>query len=124
MAYKKDFNGEMNVRRSTIEQEHSGISVARQCELVGLARSSLYYQPAGETDENLLLMRLMDEEYTRRPFYGYRKMTAWLNRQGYGANHKRVERLMQEMGIAAIYPGPRLSKPAQGHHIYPYLLRG
>jgi putative transposase len=104
--------------------EHPQISVARQCDLVGLARSSLYYQPAGETEENLLLMRLIDEEYTRHPFYGSPKMTAWLIREGHEVNHKRVERLMREMGMAAMYAKPHLSKPAEGHKIYPYLLRG
>jgi len=69
-------------------------------------------------------MRLIDEEYTRHPFYGSPKLTIWLVEQGYKVNHKRVERLMKKMGIAAIYPKPRLSKPANGHHVYPYLLRG
>lgn len=107
-----------------IERSSQQMSVARQCELLGLARSSLYYQPAGETEENLTLMRLIDEEYTRHPFYGSPKITAWLRRQGYSVNHKRVERLMRTMGIAAIYAKPRLSKPGQGCHVYPYLLRG
>jgi len=76
-----------------------------------------------ESDENLVLMRLIDEEYTRHPFYGSPKLTTWLVEQGYTVNHKRVERLMKKMGIAAICPKPRLSKPGKGHHIYPYLLR-
>ena len=99
------------------------MSVRRQCELLGLNRSSLYYQPAGETAENLRLMRLIDEEYTAHPFFGSRKMTAWLVRQGEAVNRKRVQRLMRLMGLEAIYPKPRLSVAGRGHRIYPYLLR-
>lgn len=69
-------------------------------------------------------MRWLDEQYTRTPFYGIRRMTAWLRQQGHGANHKRVARLMRQMGLEAIYPKPRLTKPAPGHRIYPYLLTG
>jgi putative transposase len=95
----------------------------RQCELLGLNRSTLYYQPASETQENLRLMRLLDEEYTRHPFYGSRKLTVWLQGQGEAVNRKRVVRLMRLMGLEAIYPKPRLSAPGRGHRIYPYLLR-
>jgi putative transposase len=111
-------------RRRWIERDHRRISIARQCELVGLARSSFYYEPIGESEENLLLMRLIDEQYTRRPYYGAPRMTHWLYSQGYTVNHKRVERLMHEMGLSAIYPKRGLSQPAPGHRIYPYLLRG
>ena len=96
----------------------------RQCELLGLSRSSLYHQPAGETSEDLRLMRLIDEQYTARPFYGSRRMTVWLTEQGEGVNRKRVQRLMRLMGLEAIYPKPRLSLAGKGHRIYPYLLRG
>ena len=95
----------------------------RQCELLGLNRSSLYYEAAVETAENLRLMRRIDEQYTARPFYGSRKMTAWLVQQGEVVNRKRVQRLMRLMGLEAIYPKPRLSGAARGHRIYPYLLR-
>lgn len=88
------------------------------------ARSSYYYQSKGESAENLHLMRLLDEQYTRTPFYGIRRMTAWLQTQGYEINHKRVERLMRTMGLEAIYPKPRLSQPGMNQTIYPYLLRG
>jgi len=98
--------------------------VRRQCELLGINRSGLYYQPVGESEENLLLMRLMDEEYTRRPFYGSRRMTVWLGEQGHEVNRKRVSRLMDVMGIEALYPRPKLSQPGEGHKIYPYLLKG
>jgi putative transposase len=98
--------------------------VTRQCELVGVARSSVYYQAAGESTDNLALMRLLDEQYTRTPFYGVRRMTEWLHTQGHAVNHKRVARLLRVMGIEAIYPRKRLSQPAPGHQVYPYLLRG
>jgi putative transposase len=96
----------------------------RQCELIGLPRSSRYYKPQEETADNLVLMRLLDEQYTRTPFYGSRRMVIALGEQGWKVNRKRVQRLMQQMGIEAIYPKPRLSDPAPGHRIYPYRLRG
>jgi putative transposase len=108
-----------------IEPEHPELSIRRQCELVGLNRSTLYYTPAGESELNLHLMRLIDEQYTKTPFYGYLRMTAYLRRppHGYQVNHKRVQRLMQKMGLQAIYPKPRTSIAAKGHKVYPYLLR-
>lgn len=96
----------------------------RQCELIGLPRASYYRQASeGETAENLELMRLIDEEYTRHPFYGSRKMRDYLRRLGYPVNRKRVRRLMRKMGLASVAPKPSTSKPAPGHKIYPYLLR-
>ncbi len=103
---------------------HPELSVRRQCQLLGVNRSGLYYEPQGESEENLLLMRLIDEEYTRRPFYGSRRMKEWLCGQGHGVGRNRVRRLMQAMGIQAVYPQPKLSQPGEGHKIYPYLLRG
>jgi putative transposase len=100
------------------------LSVRRQCELLGLSRSSLYYQPGGGTAEYLRLMRRIDEQYTACPFYGSRRMTAWLIEQGEEVNRKRVQRLMRVMGLEAVYPKPRLSTAGKGHRIYPYLLRG
>jgi putative transposase len=97
--------------------------VVRQCQLLEVNRASYYYAPLGESAFNLMLMRLLDEQYTRTPFYGSPRMTAWLQKQGYAVNHKRIERLMEVMGLQAIYPKPNLSKPAPGHRIYPYLLR-
>jgi putative transposase len=91
---------------------------------LGVSRASLYYEPVEESQENLRLMHLIDREYTRTPFYGSRKMTAWLKAQGYGVNRKRVARLMRIMGIEAIYAKPKLSQPGEGHKIYPYLLKG
>ena len=107
-----------------IDVGHPILSVRRQCELLGLSRSSLYYEPAGETVENLRLMRRIDEQYTARPFYGSRRMTQWLTKQGEEVNRKRVQRLMRTMGLEAIYPKPRLSAAGRGHKVYPYLLRG
>lgn len=94
------------------------LSVVRQCQLVGLPRSTCYYEPAGESPENLALMRAIDEQYLQRPFYGSRKMAEIL-----GFNRKRIQRLMRLMGIEAIYPRRRTTRPAAGHKIYPYLLR-
>jgi putative transposase len=100
------------------------IPVSRQCELLDLPRSSFYYRPAGEDDYNLTLMRLIDEEYTWHPFYGARRMAAWLRSRGFRANRKRVSRLMRLMGLQAIYPKPRLSINGADHRVYPYLLKG
>ena len=116
-------DGSAEAKRALIDPAHERLSVARQCELLGLARSSWYYQPRPVSAENLSLLRLLDEQYTRCPFYGVRRMTAWLRTQGHWVNPKRVARLMRELGITAIYPGPRLSIPGEGHEIYPYLLR-
>lgn len=104
--------------------ENKELSIREQCRLVGVSRSGLYYEAEPESLENLGLMRLMDEQYTRTPFYGVRKMTWWLGEQGHTVNGKRVRRLMRQMGLEAIYAKPRLSIPAPGHRIYPYLLRG
>lgn len=106
-----------------IELAHPHLSIRRQCELLGLNRSTLYYQAATETAFNLELMRLIDEQYLKTPFYGWPRMTAHLRRQGYQINSKRVRRLMQLMGIQAIYPKPRTTRAAKGHRVYPYLLR-
>ena len=107
-----------------IDSNHPGISIQRQCELVDLSRSAYYYHPKPESDLNLLLMNLIDEQFTRAPFYGVPRMTAWLRRQGYGVNRKRIQRLMRFMGLEAIHPRPRLSRPSKEHTIYPYLLNG
>ena len=100
------------------------MSVRRQCELLGLNRSSFYYEPIGESAVDLRLMRMIDEQYTACPFYGSRRMTAWLAGRGEELNRKRVQRLMRVMGLEAIYPKPRLSLAGKGHKVYPYLLRG
>jgi putative transposase len=106
-----------------VEPEHQFISVRRQCQLLGLSRSGLYYQPAGESPANLIFMRLLDEQYTRAPFYGVLRMTAWLSQQGYEVNAKRVRRLLRLMGLEAIYPKPHVSCAAAEQRVYPYLLK-
>ena len=120
MAQKKIADAGLNheVLRTWIEPDHATLSVSRQCDLLGLARSSWYYEPCGETTENLELMRRIDEEYMRHPFYGSRKMA-----ELFGVNRKRVQRLMRLMGIEAVGPKRRTTKPGRGHKIYPYLLR-
>jgi putative transposase len=107
-----------------IEPDHSELSVARQCELVGLARASYYYRPVGESAEDLALLRLLDEQYMRTPFYGVRRMTWVLRQAGYAVNPKRVRRLLRTLGLSALAPQPGTSRAAPGHRVYPYLLRG
>lgn len=92
--------------------------------MLGVNRSGLYYQALGESQENLMLMRLIDEEYTRHPFLGSRRIREWLCRRGYQVGRNRVQRLMQRMGIEAVYPKPKLSQPGETHKVYPYLLNG
>lgn len=114
----------LDVKRSLIEPSHPEISIRRQCELVGLNRASYYYTPATESPENLELMRRIDVQYMKTPFYGWPRMTKVLRAQGKVVNHKRVQRLMRLMGLQAVHPKRRTTIPAPGHHIYPYLLRG
>lgn len=113
----------MDERRALVEPTQPDLPIERQCDLLGLARSSYYYQPAPAKPEDLHLMRLLDEQYLRTPFYGSRRMTVWLQRQGYGVNRKRVQRLMRLMGLVGIAPGPGTSHPHPVHPVYPYLLR-
>lgn len=107
-----------------IQPGYSEIPISRQCELLGLSRSGYYYQPVGESPLNLQLMNLIDEQYTKTPFYGVNRMSAWLRRQGFEVNPKRIRRLMRKMGLEAIYPARRLSVSSAEHKKYPYLLRG
>ena len=106
-----------------MDRDHAEIGIRRQCELLGTNRSGLYYAPLGESEENPRLMRMLDEQYTRTPFYGSRRMVEWLATRGFEVNRKRVRRLMEVMGIEAVYPKPKLSVPGDGRKIYPYLLR-
>ena len=110
-------------RRALVDSAAPG-SLRQQCQWVELHRSGYYYQPVTADPEDLLLMRLLDEQYLQTPFYGYRKMQLVLVQAGYQVNHKRVRRLMQVIGIETIYAKINTSKPAIGHRIYPYLLRG
>ena len=114
----------MAERRALIEPRHAQLSVHRQCELLGLARSSFYYHPEGPDPLTLDLMNVIDRIYTKRPVYGVRRICAALRRQGHPVNPKRVHRLMKVMGLQAIYPRPRPTTPNPQHRVYPYLLRG
>ena len=107
-----------------IEPGHSTLSLRRQCELLGLNRSNIYYQPVPESPLNLTLMRLIDEQYLKTPFYGYRKMTAYLRQiKHYKVNRKRVYNLMKRMRLRSVAPRPRTSVSNPEHSVYPYLLR-
>jgi putative transposase len=111
-------------RKEMVEPEDPGLSITKQCELLQISRSSWYYEATGESELNLKLMRLIDEQFLEAPYYGARQMARYLRRQGYWVNRKRVRRLMQKMGLMAIYQKPNTSKPHPEHEIFPYLLRG
>ena len=110
-------------RRAKLDRDHPRLSVRRQCAMLGIARSGVYRRPSAANDDDLALLRRIDELFTRWPFLGSRRMTAMLRAEGQAANRKRVQRLMRRMGIAALGPKPRTTKPAPGHTIFPYLLR-
>lgn len=121
----KKTSGDRSLRekRTWIEPAHPSISIQRQGDLLGLSRASYSYQAQGERPENLELMRLIDEEFTRHPFYGVERMTVSLGRQGHRVKIKRVRRLMRQMGLEAISPKPKLSQAHPEQRGYPYLLR-
>jgi putative transposase len=125
---KKKLSTSVEAQRSLIERAHPDLSIRRQCvprgRPVGLNRSTLYYEQAQESALNLELMRLMDEQYLKTPFYGWPRILAYFQRLGHHVNHKRVRRLLQKMGLQAIYPKPKTSVSSPAHKIYPYLLRG
>ena len=110
-------------RQAMIERDHRHLSLVRQCKLLDVSRAWVYYRPVPTRAEDLELMALMDRQYLKTPFYGSRKMKAWLLGEGYLVSRNRVRRLMRLMGLEAIYRRPNTSKPAPGHRIYPYLLR-
>jgi putative transposase len=110
-------------RRALLDQHHRRLSIRRQCALLGLARSGVYRQRAPANDNDLAVMRRLDDLFTAWPFLGSRRMAAMLRSEGQHINRKRVQRLMRQMGIAALGPRPRTTKPAPGHKIFPYLLR-
>jgi putative transposase len=111
-------------RRAMVDRQDTSLSIVCQCTLLGISRSGLYYQPEGVPEEDLTVMRIIDRQYLSTPFYGARRMVAWLRKEGHQVNRKRIRRLLQVMGLRAIYRRPRTSKPAAGHRIHPYLLRG
>jgi putative transposase len=110
-------------RRAKLDRDHPHLSVRRQCAMLGIARSGVYRLPRPANDEDLTLLRRIDELFTRWPFLGSRRMTAMLRAEGQAINRKRVQRLMRWMGIVALGPKPRTTKPALGHAMFPYLLR-
>lgn len=114
----------MAERRAMIDKKHTDLSISRQCHLLGLHRSGLYYKPCAEKEENLAIMRLLDEQYFKTPFYGVRKLTVWLKRQHYTVNRKRVKRLMELMGWRTLYRYKSTSEPDKQNRLYPYLLKG
>jgi putative transposase len=111
-------------RRALLDHDHERISVRRQCRLLGIARSGVYRERRPANDNDLGLMRRIDEIFTSWPFLGSRRLARMLREEGHPINRKRVQRLMRQMGIAALGPKPRTTKPAPGHKVYPYLLRG
>lgn len=111
-------------RRALLDPSHGKLSLRRQCALLGVARSGLYRQRRPANDNDLAVMRRLDELFTAWPFFGSRRMVAMLRAEGHCINRKRVQRLMRKMGIAALGPKPRTTKPEAGHKIFPYLLRG
>ncbi len=113
----------VDAKRALVGLDDHHLSICRKCELLGLNRSTYYLAPATESEENLGLMRLIDEQYLKTPFYGSRRMTACLVRRGEAINRKRVQRLMALMGLEGIHPGPRTTDAAPGARAYPYLLR-
>lgn len=115
---------DIEAKCNMIETNHPILSIRQQCALLNLNRSSLYYTATGENEYNLLLMKLLDEEYTRHPFKGVERMVVYLKHLGHIVNAKRVRRLLRLMGLEAIYPKPNLSKALIQHKKYPYLLKG
>ena len=111
-------------RRVLVERENPTLPVSQQCRVLAVSRASVYRQPAEVSDEDLAIMALIDRQYLARPYYGSRRMAAWLATQGHVVNRKRVQRLMRLMGLVAIYQRPNTSKPAAAHKVYPYLLGG
>ena len=111
------------MRKELVDFNHPRISVVQQCKLLKISRTSVYYRPKKVQDQDLEQMRLIDEQYLKTPNYGSRSMRTFLQRLGYKINRKRVQRLMRQMGLRAIYPKPKTSKKHPRHKIYPYLLR-
>ena len=114
----------LSERRAMVDSKYPKLSICRQCEALGVHRSGLYYTPSEESEENLQLLRLLDEQYMNTPFYGIRRLTYWLRSKGHAVNRKRVKRLMAIMGWQTIFRKQNTSKRNVLHPIYPYLLRG
>ena len=111
-------------RREMVDREHPGLSTVRQCALLGISRSSVYYRPRAPSQKDLALMKQIDQQYLATPFYGSRRMKVWLGRQDHWVNRKRVQSLMRTLGLQVIYRRPNTSKPTPEHRVYAYLLKG
>jgi putative transposase len=111
-------------RRQLVDRKPGALSIRRQCALLAITRSGVYRAPAAANDNDLELMRRIDELFTVWPFLGSRRMAKMLQGEGRAINRKRIRRLMRQMGVATLGPKPRTTKPAPGHKIFPYLLRG
>src|SRR5437868_10934909 len=111
-------------RRALVEREDAALPVLQQCRLLAVSRASVYRRPAEVSEKDCAIMALIDRQYLARPYYGSRRMAAWLATQGHVVNRKRVQRLMRLAGLVAIYQRPNTSKPAVAHKVYPYLLGG
>ncbi len=120
---KKVLTASLNARKQLLEPDSKDFSTRKQCELLGINRSSLYYQSKPISELDITLMNLLDEQYTKTPFYGVKRMTSCLRQLGYQVGQKRVRRLLRQMGLDAIYQRPNTSKPNPEHQVYPYLLR-
>jgi len=111
-------------RREMVDRSHRALSTVRQCALLGISRSGVYYRHGGPSRDDLALMKQVGQQYLATPFYGSRRMRAWFSRQGHPANRKRVQRVMRTMELRAIYRRARTSQPTPGNKVYPYLLGG
>jgi len=121
---KKKLPDDLHQKRQYVDRDNSNLSISQQCHLLEIQRTGLYYEPSTESEINLWLMKEIDRTYTDHPDFGSRRMAQWLNRRNERSfNRKRIQRLMQKMGIQGILPGPHTSKPHPEHKIYPYLLR-
>jgi len=124
MVEKKTVDYTIAELKAMIEPKHKLFSISDQCKILGISRSGYYYTPCPVDEETLKLMNLIDQQYTKTPYYGTRRMSTYLKNLGYNVDRKRVRRLYKIMGLVAIYPKKWLSKPGEGHKIYPYLLKG
>jgi putative transposase len=124
LVEKKTVNYKFLERKAMIEPEHPKLTILRQCDLLDISRSGYYYTACPVDPATLELMNKIDEQYTKTPYYGTRRMAVYLKGLGFSVDRKKVRRLYKLMGLVAIYPKPRLSTPGEGHKIYPYLLRG
>ncbi len=124
MVEKKTAELGIDIKRTLIDREHTRLTIAHQCDLLELPRSTFYYQPCSDKSLNLAIMRAIDEIFTKNPEYGTRRIRVELKGLGYNVGRDLIGKLMRRMRIEAIYPKPNLSKPHPGHEVYPYLLKG